>query len=200
LANRTVNEHKLTVKQGGSKVDTHVAIPTWITALHDHSGDVCGLNLINSHEDSVLVSKADNDLRHTQKERLYPVLHQLAVEIVHVSLTSDLGAGFELHPVYRCTDSGRSGIPYCTINWLVNPTLYVVLHSAISSLNTYLHQLPRLNRGYCFRILCGQPNSIVLYCLLSACRGLRCSLSKSRPMWLEALPASRICSLLRRSP
>jgi hypothetical protein len=59
----------------------------------------------------LVIAHADDDLWHPEQEGLEPELHQLPVEVIQVSITADLGAGFEFDPIDRRAIFCRLRVP-----------------------------------------------------------------------------------------
>lgn len=104
-------ELQLTFEESAGEVDAHVRIPGLDAALCGSNRDRLRLNLLNLSENPLLRTEADDDLRHTEEERLDPKFHELTLEILHGSIITDLDAGLELHPVGRRTLLYGLGIP-----------------------------------------------------------------------------------------
>lgn len=69
------------------------------------------LNLVDIDEYAVPGPEADDDLGDAEEEGLDPVLHELAMEALHVLGAPDLGCGLELDPVDRPALFCRFGVP-----------------------------------------------------------------------------------------
>lgn len=69
------------------------------------------LNLVDAGEDAVPRAKADDNFGYAQEESLDPVLHELAMEVLHVIGPPDLGRGLELDPVDSAALLFGFGIP-----------------------------------------------------------------------------------------
>lgn len=88
-----------TFEQGGGKVDAHVGVPLGIRLGVDRLGDAVRLHVLGADEDAVTGAEADDDAWDAEEEGLDPVLHELAVEALHVAGVSDLCRCLELYPV-----------------------------------------------------------------------------------------------------
>lgn len=72
------------------------------------------LNLFRLDQYTVPGAKPNYDFRNAQEERLDPVLHEFAMEIVHVTGGSNFRRRFEFYPVYGLAWFGF-GVPYCSV-------------------------------------------------------------------------------------
>jgi hypothetical protein len=81
----------LTLEEEGGKPDADIAIPLGQSSALDRIRDVHGLELLDFSEDAVPCPKTDNDLWHTEEERLDPVFHELPIKDKLVVVGHDLG-------------------------------------------------------------------------------------------------------------
>ena len=57
----------------------------------DCLGNTMCFNVFCADEDAIAGTETDDDAWHAEKERLDPVLHEFAVEILHIARVANLG-------------------------------------------------------------------------------------------------------------
>lgn len=103
----------ITVQEQRGKLDADIAVPLGEVAAPHVVRNVHRLELLDVDERALSVPEANNDLGHAQQEGLYPVLHELDVELPLVVFVADCGARLELDPVDGVAGVGWFGVPDC---------------------------------------------------------------------------------------
>lgn len=95
-----------TFKKLRRKIHTHIRIPPRSLPRIHRLRNIMRLNLLDFHQHAIPRAEPNYNLGHAQQKRLNPVLHELAVEIVHVPGGPDLRTSLELNPVNRLAGLG----------------------------------------------------------------------------------------------
>lgn len=123
-----------TFEKSRSKVDAYVSIPASFPIFLYLPREARGLQLFQTTDDSLLISKPDYDLRYSKQKRLSPKFQKLSFVFQHIPIRADFRRRFQFHPVDRVFLSIRFAVPDCGTwlarLWLTYGDLRMSMHSS----------------------------------------------------------------------
>lgn len=144
----------LTLEKRPCKVHTHVCIPARCPPCRHGRGDTLRVYVCDVHEDAVAGPEPDDDLGNAEQEGLYPVLHELAVEILFVAIVADLRASLELNPIDGLGPIFGKGVPDYVVRWFVCEVRKDILASTSPPRQRTVLPMPvRTTEQYCAVLL-----------------------------------------------